>query len=179
MLAKLNERDDMTRLAKHGSLFAALAGAALLACAKADETSQSADSPARNLTLAPTESTPALKDVPAPATEAAKLAPEEKTPGKKPAAPKPAPPVQAAGRWGPRGGGRQGRRGSRGGRHCRQGPREEQEGRRDRGGGRCRGRCGCRAPVARYRCGDPEGRGAHDQAERTAHRESGLARRRQ
>src|SRR3989442_10017218 len=97
MLAKLNERDDMTRLAKHGSLFAALAGAALLACAKADETSQSADSTARNLTLAPTESTAALKDVPAPATEAAKPAPEKKTPVKKPVAAKPAPLMLAAG----------------------------------------------------------------------------------
>ena len=87
----------MTRLAKHGSLFAALAGAALLACAKADETSQSADSTARNLTLAPTESTAALKDVPARATEAAKPAPEKKTPVKKPAAPKPAPLMLAAG----------------------------------------------------------------------------------
>src|SRR6266516_1504885 len=83
----------MTRLAKHGSLFAALAGVALLACAKPDETSQSADSTARNLTLAPTESTAALKDVPAAATEAARPAREKKAPAKKPVAPKPAAPA--------------------------------------------------------------------------------------
>jgi type IV secretory pathway VirB10-like protein len=87
----------MTRLAKHGSLFAALAGVAFLACAKPDQTSQSADSTARNLTLAPTESTAALKDVPAPATDAAKPATEKKTPVKKPVAPKPAPLMLAAG----------------------------------------------------------------------------------
>src|SRR2546425_4316531 len=87
----------MTRLAKHGSLLAALAGVALLACVKGEQTSQSADSAARNLTLAPTESTAALKDVRAPATEAAKPAPEKKAPVKKPVAPKPAPLMLAAG----------------------------------------------------------------------------------
>src|SRR2546430_10670962 len=83
----------MTRLAKHGSLFAALASMAFSACAKPDQTSQSADPTARNLTLAPTESTAALKDVPAPATEAAKPAPEKKAPVKKPVPPKPAAPA--------------------------------------------------------------------------------------
>ena len=83
----------MTRLAKHGSLFAALASMAFFACAKPDQTSQSADSTARNLTLAPTESTAALKDVPARATEAAKPAPEKKAPVKKPVPPKPAAPA--------------------------------------------------------------------------------------
>src|SRR5207302_10058141 len=83
----------MTRLAKHGSLFAALASMAFFACAKPDQTSQSADSTARNLTLAPTESTAALKDVPAPATAAAKPAPEKKAPVKKPVPPKPAAPA--------------------------------------------------------------------------------------
>ena len=87
----------MTRLAMQGSLFAALAGVALLACAKPDQTSQSADSTARNLTLAPTESTAALKDVPPSATEAAKAAPEKKAPVKKPVAAKPAPLMLAAG----------------------------------------------------------------------------------
>src|SRR2546429_3440237 len=87
----------MTRLATHGSLFAALASMAFFACAKPDQTSQSADSTARNLTLAPTESTAALKDVPAPATEAAKPAPEKKAPVKKPVAAKPAPLMLAAG----------------------------------------------------------------------------------
>src|SRR2546425_13297980 len=100
MPAKLNERDDMTRLAKQGSLFAALAGVALLACAKPDQTSQSADSTARNLTLAPTESTAALKDVPARGPQAAEPEPEKKAPGEKTGAPEPpgpAPPVRGAG----------------------------------------------------------------------------------
>ena len=83
----------MTRLAKQGSIFAALAGVALFACVQGEKTAQSADSTARNLTLAPTESTAALKDVPAPATEAAKPAPEKKTPVKKPVPPKPAAPA--------------------------------------------------------------------------------------
>src|SRR5438034_4247214 len=87
----------MTRLAKQGSIFAALAGVALFACVQGEKTAQSADSTARNLTLAPTESTAALKDVPAPATEAAKPAPEKKAPVKKPVAAKPAPLMLAAG----------------------------------------------------------------------------------
>src|SRR5204862_166896 len=60
---------------------------------KPDQTSQSADSTARNLTLAPTESTAALKDLPAPATEAAKPAPEKKAPVEKPVPPTPAAPA--------------------------------------------------------------------------------------
>src|SRR5437660_677365 len=59
----------MIRLPNHGSLFAALAGVAFLACVKGEQTSRSADSTARNLTLAPTESTAAMKDVPAAASE--------------------------------------------------------------------------------------------------------------
>src|SRR5213080_230757 len=78
----------MIRLPNHGSLFAALAGVAFLACVKGEQTSRSADSTARNLTLAPTESTAAMKDVPAAATEPAKAAPEKATPPK-PAAPAP------------------------------------------------------------------------------------------
>ena len=46
-------------------LSAALSLAALLGCAKTDQANQSADSTARNLTLAPTESTAAMRDVPA------------------------------------------------------------------------------------------------------------------
>lgn len=72
---------------------AALATVALLACVKGEQTSRSADSTARNLTLAPTESTAAMKDVPAAATEPAKAAPEKATPVKKPAPPKPAAPA--------------------------------------------------------------------------------------
>src|SRR5205809_645773 len=95
--AKLTERDDMISLQKHGWLVVVLAGAALAACVQGEQQSQSADSTARNLTLAPTESTAALKDVPPPATEAAKPAPEKKAPVKKPVAAKPAPLMLAAG----------------------------------------------------------------------------------
>src|SRR5213594_2032808 len=91
--AKLTERDEMISLQKHGWLVVVLAGAALAACVQGEQQSQSADSTARNLTLAPTESTAALKDVPAPATEAAKPAAEKKAPVKKPVAPKPAAPA--------------------------------------------------------------------------------------
>jgi len=70
-------------------LAAALATAALLGCVKG-ETSQSSDSTARNLTLAPAESTAALKDVPARAAEPAKAALQKRAP--KPP-PKPAPPT--------------------------------------------------------------------------------------
>src|SRR2546422_5287479 len=59
-------------------LAAALATGALLGCVKG-ETSQSSDSTARNLTLAPAESTAALKDVPARATQPAKARSEEHT----------------------------------------------------------------------------------------------------
>src|SRR5438046_7980333 len=90
----IREREYMNTLRRTVSrLAAALTAVALLACAKPDETSRSADSTARNLTLAPTESTAALKDVPAPATEAAKPAPEKKAPVKKPVAPKPTAPA--------------------------------------------------------------------------------------
>jgi hypothetical protein len=60
-------------------LSAALSVAAVLGCAKGEQANQSADSTARNLTLAPTESTAAMKDVPAAPAE-----PEKK---KKPPAP--------------------------------------------------------------------------------------------
>ena len=76
---------------------AAVAALALIGCVRGEQASQSADSTARNLTLAPTESTAALKDVPARSTEAAKTAPEKKQPVKKPAPPKPAPLMLAAG----------------------------------------------------------------------------------
>src|SRR2546426_10521428 len=95
--AKLTERDDMISLQKHGWLVVVLAGAALAACGQGEQQSQAADSPARNPTLAPTESTAPPKDVPPPATEAAKPAPEKKAPVKKPVAAKPAPLMLAAG----------------------------------------------------------------------------------
>ena len=62
-------------------LCAALSVAALFGCMKGEQAKESADSTARNLTLAPTESTAAMKDVPVPTT------PEPATPVK---APKPA-----------------------------------------------------------------------------------------
>src|SRR5437879_5633040 len=70
-------------------LTVALAAATLLGCVKGEQTSQASDSTARNLTLAPTESTAALKDVPARAAEPAKAAPERAAPEKR--APKPPP----------------------------------------------------------------------------------------
>jgi len=83
----------MITLQKHSShLIALLTAVALAACVKSDQANQSADSTARNLTLAPTESTAAIKDVPAPATEPAKVVPEKKA-APKPPAPKPAAPT--------------------------------------------------------------------------------------
>lgn len=70
---------------------ASLAAAVLVACAKGEQTSQSTDATARNLTLAPTESTAAVRDVPAPTTEPARAAPERKAPTPQRAARKPAP----------------------------------------------------------------------------------------
>src|SRR5439155_1244894 len=57
------ERAYMITLRKHGSRFSAtLTAMALVACAKGEQASQSADSTARNLTLAPAESTAAMRD---------------------------------------------------------------------------------------------------------------------
>jgi len=64
-------------------LAAAVATAALFGCAKGEQANRSADSTARNLTLAPTESTAAMKDVPAPPDKA----PEKKKEPPKPPAP--------------------------------------------------------------------------------------------
>jgi len=84
----------MKSIQRHGvQLAASLAMAGFLACAKGEQTSQSADSTARNLTLAPTESTAAMKDVPAPANQPAKAAPEKKARPPKPAPAKPAAPA--------------------------------------------------------------------------------------
>lgn len=59
------------------------------ACAKSDNAAdQRADSAARNLTLAPAESTAAMQDVPAPAAQ-----PTPTPPPSRPAAPKPKPPA--------------------------------------------------------------------------------------
>jgi len=88
----------MKTIPRHGvHLAASLAMVGFLACAKGEQTSQSGDSTARNLTLAPTESTAAMKDVPSPATQPAKAAPEKKAPAPKPAPVKPAPLMLSAG----------------------------------------------------------------------------------
>jgi hypothetical protein len=78
----------------------ALAAMAAFACAPGEQGGRPADSTARNLTLAPTESTATMRDVPAPTpppppTEAAKPAPEKKLaqPASKPPVPKPAAPA--------------------------------------------------------------------------------------
>jgi hypothetical protein len=69
-------------------LSAALGLVAALGCVKGEQANQSADSTARNLTLAPTESTAAMRDVPAPAPAPAAPAPQP--------APKPPPPPKPA-----------------------------------------------------------------------------------
>lgn len=76
-------------------LVSALSVAALFACAPGEQASRSGDSTARNLTLAPTESTATLTDVPAPAVAPAVPAPAKKTPqpAAKPPAPKPTAPA--------------------------------------------------------------------------------------
>jgi hypothetical protein len=74
-------------------LSAALSLAAVLGCAKSDQANQSADSTARNLTLAPTESTAAMRDVgavqptPPPPQPPPRPTPERKLPPRPPAAP--------------------------------------------------------------------------------------------
>jgi hypothetical protein len=80
----------MITLPLHGSRLAvALVAVGLMACTKGEQANQSADSTARNLTLAPTESTAAMKDVPV--REPAAPAPEKKV--AKPPAPKPPAPA--------------------------------------------------------------------------------------
>src|SRR3989449_2302818 len=92
------EREFMITLKKRASRLAAtLAALAFAACVQGEQQSQSADSTARNLTLAPTESTAARRGVPPPAPEAGKPAREKKAPVKKPVAAKPAPLMLAAG----------------------------------------------------------------------------------
>jgi len=80
----------MTRTHTWTRFAVALGVAALAACAKGDQAGrQSADSTARDLTLAPTDSTAALQDVPAPTTEP-QPAPTTPPPSRPPA-PKPKP----------------------------------------------------------------------------------------
>jgi len=66
-------------------LSAALGLATALGCVKGEQANQSADSTARNLTLAPTESTAAMRDVPA--QNAPPAEPPKPPPPPKPAAP--------------------------------------------------------------------------------------------
>lgn len=72
-------------------LSAALSLAAALGCAKGEQANQSADSTARNLTLAPTESTAAMRDVgaptPTPPPPQPQRQPERALPLRPPAAP--------------------------------------------------------------------------------------------
>ena len=78
------------------TLFTTLGATLLLACAQGDQAGQSADSTARDLTLAPTESTAALGDVPAanPSTPAPQpTRPATPPPRVAPPAPRPAAPT--------------------------------------------------------------------------------------
>src|SRR5438445_12144280 len=81
----------MRILQKHWSYLAVALAATAFACVKGEQSAQRADSTARNLTLAPTESSAAMKDVPA----AQPAQPEKKatTPAHKAPAPKPAAPT--------------------------------------------------------------------------------------
>src|SRR5437879_8858368 len=73
----------MRILQKHWSYLAVALAATAFACAKGEQSAQRADSTARNLTLAPTESSAAMKDVP----EKKATTPAPKAPAPKPAAP--------------------------------------------------------------------------------------------
>ncbi len=73
----------MTTLQKYWSYLAVALAATAFACVKGEQSAQQADSTARNLTLAPTESSAAMKDVP----EKKAAAPPVKAPVPKPAAP--------------------------------------------------------------------------------------------
>src|SRR2546422_5057998 len=81
----------MSILQKHWSYLAVALAATAFACVKGEQSAQRADSTARNLTLAPTESSAAMKDVPA----AQPAQPEKKatTPAPKAPTPKPAAPT--------------------------------------------------------------------------------------
>src|SRR2546430_6438962 len=79
----------MRTLQNDWSYLAVALAATAFACVKGEQSAQQADSTARNLTLAPTESSAALKDVPA----AQPAQPEKKatTPPTRPPAPSPRP----------------------------------------------------------------------------------------
>src|SRR5256712_5683244 len=79
----------MRTLQKHWSYLAVALAATAFACVKGEQSAQRADSTARNLTLAPTESSAAVKDVPA----AQPTRPEKKAPTPAPTAPPPKPPA--------------------------------------------------------------------------------------
>jgi len=73
----------------HWSYLAVALAATAFACVKGEQSAQQADSTARNLTLAPTESSAAMKDVPTaqPTQPEKKATPARKAPAPKPAAP--------------------------------------------------------------------------------------------
>src|SRR5437773_3025403 len=80
----------MTTLQTYWSYLAVALAATAFACVKGEQSAQQADSTARNLTLAPTESSGAMKDVPAAQPrqpEKKATTPAPKTPAPKPAAP--------------------------------------------------------------------------------------------
>src|SRR5213592_2417835 len=79
----------MTTLQKYWSYLAVALAATAFACVKGEQSAQRADSTARNLTLAPTESSAAMKDVPAaqPAQPEKKATTPAKAQTPKPAAP--------------------------------------------------------------------------------------------
>src|SRR2546429_3413646 len=86
----------MRILQKHWSYLAVALAATAFACVKGEQSAQRADSTARTLTLAPTESSAAMKDVPAaqPAHPEKKATPPaHKAPAPKPAAPTPLSPA--------------------------------------------------------------------------------------
>lgn len=77
----------MNRLA----IFATIAVFGLSACQRSQDQSQAADSTARNLTLAPAESTAAMRDVPDQNTKTTPPPPATRPPAPRPPAPPPAP----------------------------------------------------------------------------------------
>src|SRR3989449_11570184 len=95
----------MRILQKHWSYLAVALAATAFACVKGEQSAQRADSTARNLTLAPTESSAGVKDVPAaPPTQPPKKAttPAPQAAPQPPAPPTPTPPARTRGGRAPR-----------------------------------------------------------------------------
>ncbi|HXM37999.1 MAG TPA: glycine zipper 2TM domain-containing protein [Gemmatimonadales bacterium] len=88
---------QLLRIARPVAVLAALAAFGMSACQKGQQASQSPDSTARNLTLAPAESSAAMRDMPEHQPAAKPAAPPRTQPPARRPAPPPAPPA-AAGR---------------------------------------------------------------------------------